>query len=190
VDPRRSDPIVVPEFIITTDDNTGSHIYRDQVNLEVEAAVLRREFQRNRQFAGARPVPDLQNSVEVVESVPDVLDSPGNEDDALSSARYGVAVWRNLDPRTDFFTLTVSGLSNAFRIRTSEEGGTTLERKVVVQKFRRPGDEFLQNETEFRFEGDPVWEYQADEQAPVPDPAAVEILRNQPEAEPAAAAQP
>ena len=66
----------------------------------------------------------------------------------------------------------MSGFSNAYRISTNADGTRLIEEKVVVQRFARPGDEFLQEEMEFRFIDDadtdqdgtvdvrfPVWQY-------------------------------
>ena len=60
----------------------------------------------------------------------------------------------------------------AYRISKDAQGQAVFEEKVIVQKFERPGDEFLQEEIEFRLvdEGDtnsdgkpdvryPLWQY-------------------------------
>jgi hypothetical protein len=65
--------------------------------------------------------------------------------------RWGVAVWQDVDPRIDFFTITVRGLTNAIRWRERE--GATFARKLppgsemehalegLRLDFWRPGDD-------------------------------------------------
>lgn len=116
----------------------------------------------------------MLNSVEAIAEVGEAV--PGDDEDALSKAVYGVAVWRNVDPRADFFSVIMSGFSNAYRISTDANGNRIVEEKVIVQRFARPGDEFDQDEQEFRFindldtDGDgkidvrfPNWQYQVRE---------------------------
>ena len=65
--------------------------------------------------------------------------------------RWGVAVWEDIDPRIDFFTITVRGLTNAIRWRESE--GATFAKDLPPSSemdhaleslrldFWRPGDD-------------------------------------------------
>ena len=65
--------------------------------------------------------------------------------------RWGVAVWEDVDPRIDFFTITVRGLTNAIRWR--ETKGATFDKKLPPSSemdhaleslrldFWRPGDD-------------------------------------------------
>lgn len=50
---------------------------------------------------------------------------------------WGVAIFKNVDPRIDFVSLQVEGLTNAFRIK-SEPGSPNI-RKVLQLNFWRPG---------------------------------------------------
>ncbi|MEQ9406729.1 MAG: hypothetical protein RIK87_03345 [Fuerstiella sp.] len=134
-------PLQIPRFVLRTEDAGIQQEYVDEVNLEIQRNVLRREF-RNR-AAGLRLLNSVQTTTEVVDSVS--VDAP----DQLEKAMYGVAVWRDVDPTTDYLTVTMTGFSNAYRIR--QEGGETIvEHKVIEQRFGRPGDEFNQQEDEFR----------------------------------------
>jgi hypothetical protein len=73
---------------------------------------------------------------------------------------WGVAMWEDVDPRIDFFSIDVRGLSNAYQW-TDPEGaykqGDPLGRgrrftwKTLQLNFWRPGDELDQNEREIRF---------------------------------------
>ena len=79
--------------------------------------------------------------------------------DRVTNARYGVAVWRNVDPQTDRVVVYITGMSNAYRLVKGPANELMVERKTVVQEFWRPGDEFEQDEEEFRIQGDPKWIY-------------------------------
>ena len=73
---------------------------------------------------------------------------------------WGVATWTDVDPRIDFFSVFVGGLSNAYRwedpagaYQAGDPPGTgrTFTRKTLQLNFWRPGDEHLQDEREIRF---------------------------------------
>jgi hypothetical protein len=138
--------------------------WQDEVSVTIQNAVFAREMgRRGRDLK-------LLNSVEALQEVgPPVA---ADDADALAKAYYGVAVWRNVDDQADYFTVYMSGFSNAYRISTDAQGQAVFEEKVIVQKFERPGDEFLQEEIEFRLvdAGDtnsdgkpdvryPLWQY-------------------------------
>ena len=143
LDPTEPQSLQLPRFILTTEDNGQSELYVDEINLEIQKAVFEREFGR-RGLAMK-----MLNSVEAIAEVGEPV--PGDDKDALSKAVYGVAVWRNVDPEADFFSVIMSGFSNAYRISTDENGNHIVEEKVILQRFARPGDEFDQDEQEFRF---------------------------------------
>ena len=168
LDQEVTKPLQMPRFILKTEDDDLDESYVDEINLEIQKAVFQREFGRRGQDL------KLLNSVEAIAEVGEAV--PGDDEDALSKAVYGVAVWRNVDPRADFFSVIMSGFSNAYRISTDANGNRIVEEKVIVQRFARPGDEFDQDEQEFRFindldtDGDgkidvrfPNWQYQVRE---------------------------
>lgn len=168
-DPLRAVPITIPRFVLHTEDKDAEKDYVDEVNLEIQKAIFDREVGRR----GASL--QLLNSVEAISDVAAPVSV--KDTDPLAKARYGVAVWRNVDPKTDFFTVYMSGLTNAYRISKDSAGATVVEQKVAQQRFTRPGDEFLQEEQEFRVVGDPAWVYRvrnADLQIPNLDT----VLRN------------
>ena len=166
LDPEAARPLEIPRFILKADDNDGVELYTDEINLEVQQAIFQREF--------GRRAPDLKllNSAQAIAEIGEPV--PGDDKDALSKAVYGVAVWRNVNPKADFFSVIMSGFSNAYRISNDENGKRIVEEKVIVQQFARPGDEFDQDEQEFRFVNDvdtdgdgkidvryPNWQYRA-----------------------------
>lgn len=100
----------------------------------------------------------LKNTVSVIQDFPEAVD-PASETQPWI---YGVATWTGVDPRTDFFKIMLHGFSNGYENRGTVEQ-PDLWRKVVVQRFYRPGDEFDPTLKEFQFAGDPEWTYQPDE---------------------------
>lgn len=165
LDPEFSLPLQMPRFLLETEDRAGNVMesYVDEVNVLVQNAVFHREMGRR----GLNV--KLLNSVEALKEIGDPV--PASDPDAHLKAFYGVAVWRNVNPKADFFKVTMSGFSNAYRI-SGPPDDRVVEEKVVVQKFARPGDEFYQEEDEYRFvdeadlDGDkkidvryPRWEY-------------------------------
>lgn len=146
LDPEVTLPLQLPRFILKTEDNGQSELYVDEINLGIQKAVFEREFGRRGLTL------KMLNSAEAIAEIGEPV--PGDDKDALSKAVYGVAVWRNVDPKADFFSVIMSGFSNAYRISTDENGNRIVEEKVIVQRFARPGDEFQQDEQEFRFIND------------------------------------
>lgn len=147
----------VPEFTLMTADNTGAHIYQDEILPEAQVAIMRRERAR------------LLNSVEVVAPVsPPVRKGDPNEE---QHAIYGLAMWRNIDPRTDYFTIFMSGFSNGYERIAGPGGEMMVRRRTIRQEYWRPGDEFFQREEEVRSKGEPAWIYR-DDDLPAEVPAA------------------
>ncbi len=183
LDPELLMPLQMPRFLLETTEKDGTvvHGYPDEVSVAIQNAVFQREM--------GRKGTDLKllNSIEAISEIGDPI--PTKDPDALLKAVYGVAVWRNVDPRADFLTVTMSGFSNAYRI-TGSPGERVVEEKVIVQKFTRPGDQYLQEEMELRFVDEedidadkkvdvryPVWRYRA-KRAQLEIPEMDTVLRN------------
>ncbi len=169
IDSPKGFPLVMPRFVLRSDDAGEQQFYPDEVNLQIQRSVFRREFRER--SAELR----LLNSVQAISEVVDPVSV--NDPDPLQNATYGVAVWRNVDPRIDYLTVIMSGFSNAYRISRDDAGETIFEHKVIEQKFGRPGDIFNQQESEFRVLGNPVWHYRQ-RPASVSVPQFEAILRN------------
>lgn len=58
----------------------------------------------------------------------------------------GVVTWEDIDPRVDYFSIYVQGLTNAFRL----EGGKHLQKSLKLN-FWRPGDVVYEHEKEIRY---------------------------------------
>lgn len=153
IDDVVSNNIVVPRFVLQTTDEGSEKRYIDEVNRQIQTAIFRREFRND--ASGRR----LINSADNIEEVGEPISF--EDRNALRHAVYGVALWRNVDPETDFFKIEMKGFSNAYRLTRNDAGRTIIEDKIIVQKFARPGDHILQDEGEFRIIGEPEWIYQA-----------------------------
>lgn len=73
---------------------------------------------------------------------------------------WGVATWEDVDPRVDFFSVAIEGLTNAYRWIDSPDGfkagdpptkSTVLLQKNLVLNFWRPGDEFVEDQRVIRY---------------------------------------
>jgi len=91
-------------------------------------------------------------------------------DERIERGIWGVVTWEDVDPRIDFFSVYVRGLTNAFKYidtpgayKAGNPPGTgrIYRQKTLRLNFWRPGDSVLEHEREIRF-GIPV----------DPDPAA------------------
>jgi hypothetical protein len=73
---------------------------------------------------------------------------------------WGVAMWEGVDPRIDFFSVYVQGLTNAYQFADKADDfkpgdkpakGRTFTRKTLVLHFWRPGDTVAEDENEIRY---------------------------------------
>lgn len=135
-------PLFVPELTLLTDDNGVQKRYYDRVIPIAQAAINKRERHKS------------LNSVEIVQELPppvklNVVDAPTLD---------GVAIWRGVDPHTDFFKVFFSGFSNGYRVTTVEDK-EVVQRKTLVQEFERPSDALQQSEEEIKLVGEAQWVY-------------------------------
>lgn len=139
----------LPQFVLESteslDDAEGMASYRaylDRVIPSALAPIRRREDP-------ARPL--LDSAAMMAEEIP-----PGGE-------RWGVATWEGVDPRIDFFSIYVGGLTNALRWRqrpgaeivATDPPGAGLEQALQTLRldFWRPGDEREEREASIGFLG-------------------------------------
>lgn len=80
--------------------------------------------------------------------------------DRIDRSVWGVVTWEDIDPRTDFFSVYVQGLTNAYQweddpaaIQPGSPPGTGRKfvQRTLKLNFWRPGDEFDENEREIRY---------------------------------------
>lgn len=75
------------------------------------------------------------NSVEIT-GVDIPASSRGEENDGV----WGVATWEDVDPRIDYASVYVQGLSNAFKVVESADAEPKYTKKTLQLNFWRPGD--------------------------------------------------
>jgi hypothetical protein len=108
VEDRVPPMMFVPEFTLVATDGGNRVVYHDVVIPEALADIRLRESKPHRKLV-------LKDSVDIVQPVP----SPTPDSAKTGNAIYGVAMWRGIDPDTDFFTVYMSGFSNAFLDRAA-----------------------------------------------------------------------
>jgi len=138
-----------PQFVLTSQDRgrDGKRVrksYLDRIMPSAIEAIGRREL----------PGGKLLSSVEISESVLPV------EKGRSVGGLWGVAVWEDVDPQVDFFSVYVGGLSNAyewqdkpgdFQVGDPLGKGRKFIRKQLQLNFWRPGDAYAEEEREIRF---------------------------------------
>jgi hypothetical protein len=133
----------VPSFSLMTTDTAEPKVYEDKVWPEALAIIARRER-----------LP-LLNSVSAVQTVPAPAAPGSNEEKAI----YGVAMFTDVNPEADRYTVFLTGFSNGVRKIDAPDGSKGIQHKTIVTKYWRPGDQFDQREPEIRLDGDPQWIY-------------------------------
>lgn len=139
----------IPQFVLESHDLTSA-------GEPIHKAYLDRVIPAAKQLIQERELPDreLLNSVEMAER--EIPVSDGRADRSV----WGVATWEDIDPRIDFFSIYVGGLSNAYRwvdppgaYRAGDPPGKgrQFERLTLQLNFWRPGDQFSEHESEIRF---------------------------------------
>lgn len=132
----------VPTFSLETLDKKKAYLDR-LVPVAMEPIRLREDPNRK-----------LLNSAEIAQ-VPLPV---GNKDKDTSV--WGVAMWEEVDPRIDQFSIYIGGLTNAYRFidppgafkKDSVPGtGRLLQSKYLQLNFWRPSDEFTTTETEIYY---------------------------------------
>ncbi|MEQ8846934.1 hypothetical protein [Botrimarina sp.] len=133
-----------PHFVLQAHDVApdGGKLYRAYLDKPLRQAVesIRRRETPGRQLYTATTMP--------------------LEELAEGEERWGVAMWTDVDPEIDFFSVFARGLTNVYdwvdpegAYKPGDPPGTGREfvRKVLQLNFWRPGDRFLQHEGEVRF---------------------------------------
>lgn len=138
--PIRFLPHFVLESLEPVDAGEGLSSYRGYLDRLVPSAMetIRRREDPNRRFLDSAEM----SASEI---------QPGEE-------RWGVAVWEDIDPRIDFFSIYVQGLTNAVRWRlrpgaavaAADPPGTHIEETLESLRldFWRPGDDRTATDTE------------------------------------------
>jgi hypothetical protein len=124
-----------PKFTMEAQIEGQQKAYLDKIMPLAVAAIRKRED----------PNRPLLNSVEIGTQA--VKLSTATDDNSV----WGVATWVDVDPRIDFFSIYVTGLSNAYRWSDPEGSfkagdtpatGREFTHKTLQLNFWRPGDEY------------------------------------------------
>jgi len=125
-------PRFVPTFLLYSID-TGGKTYLDRILPGATPTIQQREDVN-------RP---LLNTVAISGRLPAAKEG---EDNSV----WGVVTWEDVDPQTDYFSIYIQGLTNAYRWEDTPNG-RWFARKTLRLDFWRPGDEFDEQESEIRF---------------------------------------
>jgi hypothetical protein len=138
----------VPEFLLESHEYNKA--YPDRVIPVALGAIRMREDPRRTFYSSV----DMARDIAVGETV------------------WGVAMWEDVDPRLDRFSIYVNGLTNAYKwkddpgvYKTGDAigKGRRLAKKTLKLNFWRPGDEYYEHEDEIRYgipgEVDYEWVY-------------------------------
>lgn len=99
-------------------------VYRDIVDIELTRIIQNHED----------PNRPLLNTYEMAKAK---IPLAKNESDP---GVWGVAIWEGVDPRIDYVSVYVSGLTNAYQIDRSRDGKIGFKYRTLQLNFWRPGD--------------------------------------------------
>jgi hypothetical protein len=136
----------IPDFeLVTHDRNTVHH---DQILPRVQEAI--------RQVEDPSDYLKIKNSVTIsAEPI------PPSRPNAAPRVVTGVAIWDDVDPDANRYSIFVSGLSNGWAVTDPIPPATkpVVRRKTLQLNFKRIGDRFLQHSEEIRFVPPEQWIY-------------------------------
>ena len=143
--------LFIPDFELVTHDKPG--VYHDQVLPKVQEAIKQVED----------PLDHLKIKNSVTISAEPI---PVSKPDANPRAITGVAIWDDVNPDSNRYSIFVTGLSNGWSLaEIPPDNKQVLRRKTLQLNFRRVGDRFYQHADEIRFVPPAEWIYRA---SPVP----------------------
>ena len=137
----------IPDFELVTNDRPG--VFHDQVLPTVQRAVQKIEDPTGHL--------NIQNSVTIAGQP-----LPPAKADATPRWVTGVAIWDDVAPDTNQFSVFVSGLSNGWAVaeeKQNQQEKEVIRRKTLQLNFRRVGDRNNQDARDIRFVPPEVWLY-------------------------------
>ncbi len=143
----------IPDFeLVTHDKNTVHH---DQILPTVEKAIRKLEDPSEDPSS-----PRIKNSVTIAAEPipPSKLKGRPN---AMPRPVSGIAIWDDVDPESNSYSIFVAGLSNGWSVTdpVPPENKPVVRRKTLQLNFRRIGDKFFQKSEEIRFVPPAQWIY-------------------------------
>jgi hypothetical protein len=136
-----------PDFeLVTLDKNT---VHRDQVLPKVQEAI--------------REVEDPQDHLKIKNSVTIAAEPIPPSTPEVPRPVTGVAIWDDVDPDSNRYSIFVSGLSNGWSITdpVEKDGEPVVRRKTLQLNFKRIGDRYYQDAREIHFLPPAQWIYRA-----------------------------
>jgi hypothetical protein len=145
--PEQVDPITLPGrffgvFTLTgwvQDVQTGMYSaveYQESILPDVHA-IIAREEDPDQEYLDT-----VQIAQQILEKFPPDSDQGG---------KWGIAIWYNVDPRINFISVKVNGLTNAFRLERNPDDSLTVRNKVLQLNFWRPGDSIDEDLDDIRY---------------------------------------
>jgi hypothetical protein len=139
---------LVPDFeLVTHDKNTVHH---DQILPKVQEAIAKVEDPTG--------YLKIKNSVTIAgEPI------PVSRPEAAERPVTGVAIWDDVDPDSNYYSIFVSGLSNGWSETDPVVAGgpPVVRRKTLQLNFKRLGDRYYQESREIHFVAPAQWIYRA-----------------------------
>lgn len=71
--------------------------------------------------------------------------------DGETNAFWGVAMWTDVDPRIDYFSVFVEGLASEYQMKVTGPNQAEFKFKTLQLNFWRPSDDFEEHESEIRY---------------------------------------
>jgi hypothetical protein len=146
----------IPQFVLSSQDRlNGKRVDKSYLDRIVPAAL---EPIRQREL----PRGELHHSAEI--ALMDLKVESGR----IAQGVWGVAMWEDIDPQIDFFSIFVRGLSNGYQWSDLPNGyklgdapwtGRKYVYKTLQLNFWRPGDELNENEREIHYGPAPKYGY-------------------------------
>lgn len=146
----------IPDFELVTHDRDTVH--RDQVLPSVQDAISALEDPTGYY--------KIKNSVTIATEP-----IPPSRPNAEPRAVTGVAIWDDVDPDSNNYSIFVAGLSNGWAVTDDPERPgvkSIVRRKTLQLNFKRLGDRYLQRSEEIHFQSPAQWIYRGSS-LPLPD---------------------
>jgi hypothetical protein len=136
----------IPDFeLVTHDRNTVHH---DQILPAVQEAI--------RQVEDPTDMLKMKNSVTIANDP-----IPVSRPDATPRPVTGVAIWDDVDPDSNRYSIFIAGLSNGWAVTDPIPPDTdpVVRRKTLQLNFKRLGDRYQMKSEEIRFVAPAEWTY-------------------------------
>jgi hypothetical protein len=142
----RKPRLFFPVFELVTTDKLSRH--RDQFLPSVQEDIRRIEDPQN--------FYKIKNSSSISAEL-----IPPTPPDAVPKAVTGVAIWDDVDPDANYYSIFVAGLSNGYTVSDPIPPDTeeVIRRKTLQLNFRRLGDRYEMKSSEIQFQAPAMWVY-------------------------------